>query len=75
MTEADRHSLAEQLWGNPLYHAMFDQMEADATRACIWAQDDDQRRIAALRVQAIQNLRTDCEATLRSTQTRKNAPA
>ena len=75
MTDADRQSLAEQLLGNPLFHALFDELETGATAACIWAQDDDTRRIAALRVQAIQTLRTDCEASLRSTQARKSAPA
>lgn len=75
MTEADRKSLAEQLLGNPLFAALFDDMERDATQRCIHATDDETRRFAAMRVQAIQNLRTDCEASLRSTQPRKGAPA
>lgn len=75
MTPADRQTLAEQLWGNPLFHTMIDEMERDATNACIWASDEQTRHAAAMRTQAIQRLRSDCEASLRSNQTRKSAPA
>lgn len=75
MTDEDRKSLAEQLWGNPLFHALFAEMETDATQACIWAQDEHTRHALAMRVQAIQRLRQDCEASLRNTQARKSAPA
>lgn len=75
MTEQERRALAEGLWANPLFHDMFDRLETNATQLCIWAQDDEQRLLAALRVQTIQNLRTDCEEALRSTPARKNAPA
>ena len=75
MTAEERASLAESLLANPLFHTLFAEMEHNATQACIWAQDEDTRRAAAMRVQAIQNLRADCQASLRSTQPRKSAPA
>ena len=75
MTEQERKALAESLVANPLFHALFDDMEKSATEACIWAADDESRRFAAMRVQAIINLRTDCAEALRSTPDRKGAPA
>jgi hypothetical protein len=75
MTEQERNALAESLWANPLYHALFEELETGATVACIWASDDETRRAAAMRVQAIQTLRQDCEAQLRNTHERKGAPA
>ncbi len=75
MTDEERHALAESLLANPLFLVLFAEMEADATQACIWAADEDNRRAAAMRVQAIQTLRTDCVASLRNTQPRKSAPA
>jgi len=75
MTEQERKNLAESLVANPLFHVLFDDMEKSATEACIWASDDETRRFAAMRVQAIQNLRTDCTEALRNTHDRKGAPA
>ena len=75
MTDQERKALAESLVANPLFHALFDDMEKSATDACIWAGDDETRRFAAMRVQAIQNLRSDCAEALRSTPERKGAPA
>ena len=75
MTDQERKALAESLWANPLFHALFAELEANATDACIWAPDEPTRHARALRVQALQPLRTDCEAFLRSTPARKGAPA
>ena len=75
MTEQERKALAESLVANPLFHALFDGMEKNATEACVWAKDDETRRFAAMRVQAIQSLRSDCAEALRNTPDRKSAPA
>ena len=75
MTPKDRASLAEQLLANPLFGVLFDGIERDATEAMIYAADDDTRARAALRVQAIRNLRSDCINSLRDASQRKGAPA
>jgi hypothetical protein len=75
MTDQERKALAESLHANPLFHALFAELEASATQACIWATDEDTRRAAAMRVQAIQTLRQDCEEALRSKPASKGAPA
>ena len=75
MTPKERAALAESLLGNPLFAELFNGEERDATEAMIYAADDEARYRAAVRVQAIRNLRSDCENSLRNTATRKAAPA
>jgi hypothetical protein len=75
MTPQERASLAEQLLSNPMFGTLFNDVEAKAVEAMIYAADDETRASAAMRVQAIRTLRSDCEASLRSTRERKAAPA
>jgi hypothetical protein len=65
MTQPERASLAEQLLGNPLFVALFDGVERDATEALIYAVDDDTRARAAMRVQAVRSMRDECVNSLR----------
>lgn len=75
MTPRERAALAESLLGNPLFAELFNGVEHDATEAMIYATDDETRARAAMRVQAIRSLRSDCENSLRETAKRKGAPA
>lgn len=75
MTPRERAALAESLLANPLFAELFNAEERDATEAMIYATDDEARARAAMRVQAIRNLRSDCENSLRETAKRKSAPA
>lgn len=75
MTPQERKSLAEQLIGNPLYHAVFADLEKAATEAMIYTTDDTERLRLAMRVQTIRAFRQDCEAALRNTQPQKGAVA
>lgn len=75
MTPNERASLAEQLLSNPLFGELFSKVEHEATESMIYASDDETRSRAAMRVQAIRSLRSDCEASLRNTRERKAAPA
>ncbi len=60
MTPKERASYADQLLSNPLFGALFDGVEHDATEAMIYAADDDARARFAIRVQAIRDMRRDC---------------
>lgn len=75
MTNDERASLAEQLLSNPLWDELFNGIEKAAIEACIYANDDEQRLVATLRVKEVRSLRGDCEVHLRSTRQRKPAPA
>lgn len=75
MTPQERASLAEQILSNSLFGELFKGIETEAIEAIIYATDDDTRSRAAMRVQAIRSLRSDCEASLRSNRERKAAPA
>ncbi len=75
MTPKERASLAEQLLANPLFSVVFADLEKRAIEATIYAQDDETRARAAMRVQEIRNFRLDCEAALRNTQAPKVAVA
>ena len=75
MNDQDRASLAEQLLSNPLWDELFSEIERQATESCIYAETDEQRLVATLRVKEVRTLRSDCEAKLRSTRERKAAPA
>lgn len=75
MTPRERKSLAEQLTGNPLFHAVFADLEKAATEAMIYTSDDTERLRMAMRVQTIRAFRQDCEAALHSTQPMKGAVA
>ena len=71
MNDKERASMAEQLLANPLFAALFDGVERTAIEAMIYAKDDDTRARAAMRVQAVRDLRSDCENSLRETRERK----
>jgi hypothetical protein len=71
MTPNERASLAEQLLANPLFAELFNGVEHDATEAMIYATDDETRARAAMRVQAVRSLRSDCDNSLRATAARK----
>jgi len=71
MTPRERASLAEQLTANPLFVALFEGIEANAIEAMIYATDDGTRARAALRVQAVRELRSECENSLREVRTPK----
>lgn len=60
MTPKERAAWAEQLLANPLFGALFESVEHDATEAMIYATDDETRARAAMRVQAIRDMRRDC---------------
>lgn len=75
MTPEERKSLAEQITTNPLYEDTLSRIERDATEAMIYAPDDDARRDAAYRVQAIRSFRRDLTKSLAGTRERKAAPA
>lgn len=75
MTPEDRKNFAQQILDNPLFGEVMDKLERTAIEQCIYAQTDEKRAFAAMNVQAIRSFRTDCDAALRSTQTRKAAPA
>lgn len=75
LTAEERKSCAEQLLANPLWADLFSKIERDATEDMIFAPDEETRADLAKRVQAIRNLRSDCEAQARSTRPRKSAPA
>ena len=75
MTPSERASLAEQLLTNPLFSDVFGELEDRAIEATIYAQDDETRARAAMRVQEIRAFRRDCEAMLRNTPPQKGAVA
>ena len=75
MTPRERANLAEQLLSNPLWAGLFDGLEADAVETMIFTTDDETRSRAAMRVQEIRSLRSDCEASLRNDREPKAAPA
>lgn len=75
MTPEARASLAEQLQANPLFAALFDELEASAVEQMIYATTDTTRAEGAMRVLAVRTLRADCKKALRSTRERKAAPA
>lgn len=60
MTPKERAAYADQLLSNPLFGALLDSVEHDATEAMIYATDDTERARAATRVQAIRDMRRDC---------------
>ena len=60
MTPKERGAYADQLLNNPLFGVLFDGVEHDATEAMIYATDDAERARAAMRVQAIRDMRRDC---------------
>ena len=65
MNARERAALADQLMDNPLFHELLGGIERAAIETMIYAKDDAARAIGAMRVQAIRDLRTECEATLR----------
>lgn len=75
MTPQDRAALAESLLANPLFTDLLAGLERDAIEAMVWAQNDDARARAAMRVQAVRALRDDCTSALRDMTPRKGAPA
>jgi hypothetical protein len=75
MTPEARASLAEQLLSNPLFDELLNGIERAAIERMVHATDDETRAAGAMRVQAVRSLRSDCEASLRSTRERKAAPA
>ena len=75
MTPRERASLAEQLEANPLFGELFNEIEHNAIEAMVYAKDDEDRARAAMRVQAVRDLRDNCKASLRETRERKAAPA
>lgn len=75
MTPKERASLAEQLLANPLFGVVFAELEHRAIEATVYAQTDETRARAAMRVQEIRNFRQDCEAALRNTQSPQVAVA
>ena len=72
MTPDERKNLAEQITTNPLFIAVFDEMEQAAIERLIY--ETESRHEAQLRVIAIRTLRADLEQAL-VTPTRKGAPA
>lgn len=74
MTPQERQALAEQIASNPLFTAILDDMQARAVEMMVYAPDDDTRRTAAWRVQAIRNFRADLGEALSIRQPR-SAPA
>lgn len=75
LTPEQRASHARDLLNNPLLRDIFDRLERDATETCIYADSDENRARAAMRVQAIRSFRSDCEGQLHSDRKRKAAPA
>lgn len=71
MTNNERASMAEQLQANPLFAELFNGIERTAIEAMIYAKDDDTRARAAMRVQAVRDLRSDCANSLRDTRAPK----
>lgn len=74
MTPQERKSLAEQITTNPLFIEIMTGLETSAIERMISANDDETRRDAQLRVQAIRALRTDLDDCL-TIRERKGAPA
>lgn len=74
MTPRERKALAEQIVANPLFNSILDEMEKGAIEALIYAQDEDQRLIQQLRIQAIRQFRSDLGECL-NTREPKSAPA
>lgn len=72
MTPEERKNLAEQITRNPLFTAILDEMETNATQALIFENNDI--RSAQMRVRAIQQFRADLAEAL-DTHPRKPAPA
>jgi hypothetical protein len=71
MNAKERASLAEQLLSNPMFAELFDGVERNAIEAMIAARDDATRARSAMRVQAIRDLRSDCQNSLRDTTPRR----
>lgn len=72
MTPDERAALAEAILSNPLFSDIMAKMERDKTEICVNLHiADEDRRNAAMYVQAIRNFRADCEAALRNTQPRQ----
>ena len=75
MTPTERRNAAQMLLDNPLFDETMSKLERAAIEQCIYAQDDETRRFAAQKVQAVRSFRQDCEALLRNTPPLKGAPA
>lgn len=77
MTPRERSSLAEQLRDNPLLVLILDELERAAINQCVHAKlnDDDTRRMAAFKVQAIRAFRSDLTISMEDNRARKGAPA
>lgn len=75
MTPNERAALADSLLANPLFAELFNGVERDATEAMIYAPDDEARARAAMRVQEVRKLRSDCNNALMDMKPRKGAPA
>lgn len=75
MTPTERRNAAQMLLDNPLFDETMSGLERAAIEQCIYATDDDTRRFAAQKVQAVRSFRQDCVAALRNTPPPKGAPA
>lgn len=75
MTPTERRNLAESLLANPLLETIMSELESTAIEQCVYATDDDSRRFAAQKVQAVRSFRQDCVDALRNTPPMKGAPA
>ncbi len=75
MTPTERRNAAQMLLDNPLFDETMAGLERSAIEQCIYAQDDETRRFAAQKVQAVRSFRQDCEALLRNSPPPKGAPA
>ena len=73
MTKDERRALAESLIANPLWTELFEMQERHAIEPMIYTDDQEERRLFALRVQVIRALRHDCEAMLRNTEPDRGA--
>lgn len=74
MTPDERRSLAQQITTNPLWVELVENLEASAIEQMVYADTDETRASAAMRVLAIRSLRADLDEAL-STRERKGAPA
>ncbi|MGB7243559.1 MAG: hypothetical protein WBC93_15925 [Sulfitobacter sp.] len=75
MNAKERAGLAESLLGNPLWDELFNEVEAAAIEAMVYAETEELRAENAHRIRAIRTLRSDCEQSVHSIRERKAAPA
>ncbi|MBX5206697.1 hypothetical protein [Rhizobium sp. NZLR11] len=78
MTPAEKTAQARSLLDTPLFHALWDEMEAAAINACIYAdpKDDEKRGAYAAEARAIRNFRSKLNALVSEANTQRNgAPA